>query len=130
MSEGIVIKAKSLVSPSFRSGIAKISNFGKYPSFTTAVKIGQLTRSLEDISITAQKTLENSVKDLRGDDDKIKPEMQDEFDKKRAEFMETDLTIDIKRFDVNNFEHVGLTPSEIVMLEPIFDPSSFPQVDA
>lgn len=129
MSEGITLKVKHLNDGNFHAGIRKLSNHANYPTFGTAFMIGKLAKAIAKETGNVQSIYKTTLKHYTDESGEPHPETKAEYDKKMEEFMSTDVVLgegQFKQINVNAVSKVGLTPAEIVVLEPIFDPSSFP----
>jgi hypothetical protein len=127
---GVVIKVRHLNDGAFHAGIRKLANHSGYPTIGVTMQVGNLCKAL--IKETADNNMfyHTNFKQFLDEKGQVLPEKKEEYEVKMKEFMETEIPVfdkngqEIKPLKINHVAKVGLSPAELMLLEPIFDPSA------
>ena len=127
---GIIVKVKNLNDATFHSGIRKIANYSGYPTIGVTMQVGALCKALMKETTDNNAFYQTHFKDFWDEKGNILENKKEEYSKKIAEFMETEIPIfdkngnEVKPLKMNYISKANLTPAELMALEPIFDPSA------
>lgn len=130
-NEGIVLKAKALNEGAFHGAIGKLIACTAYPTFGTTFMISKLCRQIQKDTHALNVQYRASFSDLIDEFGSPKVGKEAEYAEKIKDFMETEVIISseagqFKKIPLNSLSKVGLSPSELIILDPIIDSTSAP----
>jgi len=127
----IVLKVKHLNDGIFQNGIAKLANSSAYPTFGTTFAISKLAKKIADETMELNGQYKKAFADCLDEKGIPLEGKKEEYDARLKDFMATDIPLateagPLKKIKASAISKVGLTPAEIVVLEPILDLTSAP----
>ncbi len=130
-NKDIVLKVQHLNDAAFHAGIRKLANFGGYPTFGATFNISKICKKIASETMEMNSVYRGTLAQMLDEKGEVKPEFKEEYAERLKEMMNTDIEIateagPLKKIPLSFVTKVGLTPAEVVTLEPILDLSSFP----
>lgn len=127
----IVLKVRHLNDGHFQGGIGKLASCSKYPSFGTTLAIGKLTKKISEETMGLNAQYKKSFAEFLDEKGAPIPEKMENYNLALNDFMNTDIALSsdagpFKKLKMSALVHVGLTPAELMILEPILDLTSAP----
>ena len=127
----IVLKVKHLNDGNFQTAMAKLANCTAYPTFGTTFAISKLAKKIADETMDLNAQYKKNFAEFLDEKGVPVPEKLENYNLALKDFMDTEITLaseagPFKKLKMSGLSKVGLSPAELVILEPILDTTSAP----